>query len=70
MLLETEANNVRLFIQNAMTHVRSFGEEISDAIRKIGTTIQHMEGSHSVIQNSDGLNSAQQVTGVVYLDKL
>jgi len=61
MLLESEAEKVRSFIHTAMSHVRSFGEEINEAMRKIGSTIQNMEGGYTVVHNSDSSSSAQQV---------
>ncbi|KAK3591157.1 hypothetical protein CHS0354_029004 [Potamilus streckersoni] len=62
-LLETEADNVRTSIRNAMQHVKSFGEEVCESARKLGALIQQMEGGYQVMQNSDGSTATQQVPG-------
>ncbi|XP_052274357.1 E3 ubiquitin-protein ligase TRIM23-like isoform X2 [Dreissena polymorpha] len=64
-LLETEAEKLRTSIHNAMGHVRGFGEEVSDAIRKISSTIQHMEGGYTVVQNNDNSSATHQVPGTI-----
>ncbi|KAL4235773.1 E3 ubiquitin-protein ligase trim23 [Mactra antiquata] len=64
-LLETEAEIVRTSILNAMQHVKSFGEEVSDSIRRIGSSIQQLEGGYQVIQNQDSTSSTQQVPGTI-----
>ena len=51
-LLETEAENVRTSISNAVQHIRSFAEEVSETGRRIGSVVTHIEGGYQVL-NSD-----------------
>jgi len=51
-------------ITSAMQHVKSFGEEVSDSIRRIGSAIQQMEGGYQVVQNADSTSTTQQVSHI------
>ncbi|PVD23703.1 hypothetical protein C0Q70_16976 [Pomacea canaliculata] len=62
-LLETEAENVRSSILNAVQHVKSFGEEVSESARRLAGVIQQIEGGIQVIPNTDGVPTAQQMVG-------
>lgn len=59
--METEAENVRSSILNAVQHVKSFGEEVSESARRLAGVIQQIEGGIQVIPNTDGVPTAQQV---------
>lgn len=62
-LLETEAENVRRSITSAVLHIRSFGEEVAESARKLGQTIQQIEGGAQVVQSDEGSNAVQGVQG-------
>ncbi|XP_048755798.1 E3 ubiquitin-protein ligase TRIM23-like [Ostrea edulis] len=68
-LLETEAENVRRSITSAVVHVRSFGEEVAESARKLGQTIQQVEGGVQVIHNDDGSNGVQGLQGTAELSR-
>lgn len=59
-LLETEAENVRCSISNAVQQTRLFGEEVADSVRKLGTCIQHVEGD---MVSGEGSNDSHRVRG-------
>lgn len=61
-LLETEAENVRRSITSAVLHIRSFGEEVAESARKLGQTIQQIEGGAQVVQSDEGSNAVQGVS--------
>ncbi|KAJ9579625.1 hypothetical protein L9F63_004704 [Diploptera punctata] len=44
-LVETEAENVRATVINAVQHMRKFMEEMSETVHKIGKTLPGLEGS-------------------------
>ncbi|KAJ8305349.1 hypothetical protein KUTeg_015894 [Tegillarca granosa] len=62
-LLETEAENVRSSIVNAVQQIRSFGEEVADSARKLSSVIQQVEGSVQVLQGLDGSSTAEMIPG-------
>ncbi|XP_045158581.1 E3 ubiquitin-protein ligase TRIM23-like isoform X1 [Mercenaria mercenaria] len=64
-LLEVEAEQVRTFMLNAVQHVKSFGEEVNDAIHRIGSTIQQLEGGYQHIQNPESTSVSQQQPGTI-----
>lgn len=66
-LLETEAENVRRSITSAVLHIRSFGEEVAESARKLGQTIQQIEGGAQVVQSDEGSNAVQGVQGTAEL---
>ncbi|XP_061179785.1 E3 ubiquitin-protein ligase TRIM23-like [Saccostrea echinata] len=66
-LLETEAENVRRSITSAVIHIRSFGEEVAESARKLGQTIQQVEGGAQLVQNDDGTSGVQGVQGTAEL---
>lgn len=57
-LLEAESTVVRTAITNALVSVRSFGEEVRDMVRKIGSSIQQMEGGYTASHE----NTSHQVS--------
>lgn len=62
-MLETEAENVRSSIVNAMQHIRSFMEEVMDTARKLGTVIQQIEGTTQLNTSTyDGTTSIHVVS--------
>ncbi|XP_059149286.1 E3 ubiquitin-protein ligase TRIM23-like isoform X2 [Physella acuta] len=61
-LLETEAENVRSSIKSAVQHIKSFAEEVSDSVRKLGVVVQQIEGSMQMVP-TDGDSSTQLVLG-------
>ena len=61
-LLETEAENVRSSILNAVLHIKSFGEEVTESARRLQGVIQQIEGGVRVIPSPDGSTTAQQVS--------
>lgn len=61
-LLETEAENVRRSITSAVLHIRSFGEEVAESARKLGQTIQQIEGGGQIVQSDEGSNAVQGVS--------
>ncbi|CAC5386398.1 TRIM23 [Mytilus coruscus] len=62
-LLDCEAENVRTSITNAVQQIKSFGEEVADSARKLGVTIQQIEGGVQLLQSPDGATSTQRVPG-------
>lgn len=62
-LLETEAENVRSSILNAVQHIKSFGEEVTDSARRLHAVIQQIEGTVQVISGSDGSATAHLRVG-------
>ncbi|XP_063397404.1 E3 ubiquitin-protein ligase TRIM23-like [Mytilus trossulus] len=62
-LLDSEAENVRTSITNAVQQIKSFGEEVADSARKLGATIQQIEGGVQLLQSPDGVSSTQRVPG-------
>lgn len=62
-LLDSEAENVRTSITNAVQQIKSFGEEVADSARKLGVTIQQIEGGVQLLQSPDGTTSTQRVPG-------
>ncbi|XP_052069196.1 E3 ubiquitin-protein ligase TRIM23-like [Mytilus californianus] len=62
-LLDSEATNVRTSITNAVQQIKSFGEEVADSARKLGVTIQQIEGGVQLLQSPDGATSTQRVPG-------
>ncbi|VDI09802.1 E3 ubiquitin-protein ligase TRIM23-like [Mytilus galloprovincialis] len=62
-LLDSEAENVRTSITNAVQQIKSFGEEVADSARKLGVTIQQIEGGVQLLQSPDGVSSTQRVPG-------
>lgn len=61
-LLETEAENVRSSILNAVLHIKSFGEEVTESARRLQGVIQQIEGGVRVVPSPDGSTTAQQVS--------
>jgi tripartite motif-containing protein 23 len=59
--LDSEAENVRTSITNAVQQIKSFGEEVADSARKFGVTIQQIEGGVQLLQSPDGTTSTQRV---------
>lgn len=66
-LLETEAENVRRSITSAVLCIRSFGEEVAESARKLGQTIQQIEGGAQIVQSDEGSNAVQGVQGTAEL---
>lgn len=62
-LLDSEAENVRTSITNAVQQIKSFGEEVADSARKLGVTIHQVEGGLQVLQSPEGATSTQRVPG-------
>lgn len=59
--MDSEAENVRTSITNAVQQIKSFGEEVADSARKLGVTIQQIEGGVQLLQSPDGVSSTQRV---------
>ena len=64
--METEADNVKRSITSAVIHIRSFGEEVAESARKLGQTIQQIEGGAQVVQNEEGPNPVQGVSNYMH----
>lgn len=64
-LLDSEAENVRTSITNAVQQIKSFGEEVADSARKLGVTIHQVEGGLQVLQSPEGATSTQRVCNFV-----
>lgn len=59
--MDSEAENVRTSITNAVQQIKSFGEEVADSARKFGVIIQQIEGGVQLLQSPDGNTSTQRV---------
>lgn len=69
-LLDSEAENVRTSITNAVQQIKSFGEEVADSARKFGVIIQQIEGGVQLLQSPDGNTSTQRVPGTAEQSRL
>ena len=52
--MENEAEGVRATMLNAVQHIRHFVEEVTDWGRKLGHTIQSIEGGFQIITDVEG----------------
>ena len=59
--MDSEAENVRTSITNAVQQIKWFGEEVAHSSRKFGLTIQQIEGGVQLLQSPDGTTSTQRV---------
>ena len=63
-LLETEAENVRTCIINAVQHYRKYSEEVSERARRLVGVIQQVEGNVQYTLDGEGVSRTLHVSTV------